>query len=252
VTIAGEPANVTLADVSAGSYSTHPDASGNYDLVVPAGTYTVTATHPYTTTQAISGVLVTQGQNTTGVNFTLTVNRADMICKAVTNFGTILNNIPVTIQGPEGPYQGTILNDSLVFLHVPYGAYSGSATFPPGWPPVISDTNINAGNHHLIFIFYLDGVSVKQRGISMKVIPNPAGSDSKVCFTLPAPGKWSLELLDFRGSRITGFSSHMDAGSHILPLNDMTGRFNLPSGVYCIRLTGENGKTAVCKMVYEK
>ena len=248
VTIAGEPANVTLADVSAGGYSTHPDASGNYDLTVPAGTYTVTATHPYTTTQAISNVLVTSGQNTTGVNFTLTVNRADMICKAVSNLGQTLNNVTVVIQGPEGPYQGTILNDSLVFMHVPYGVFTGTAT---GFgAPVLSDTTINASNHRLIFVFYLDGTPERESGLSVKVVPNPAGNDSRVCFTLPVAGQWTMEIVDARGVTVTEISKHVDAGSYSLPLREVTMNNRLAAGIYCIRLRCDSGQAALCKMVY--
>jgi hypothetical protein len=248
VTIAGSPANVTLTDVSAGGYSTHPDVSGNYDLTVPAGTYTVTATHSYTTTQAISNVLVTSGQNTTGVNFTLTVNRADMICKAVSTMGQTLNNVSVVILGPEGPYQGTILNDSLVFLHVPYGVFNGTAT---GFgAPVLSDTTINAANHHLVFVFYLDGIPAMERGLTLKVVPNPAGSASMISLSLPVAGVWNLDLVDARGMMITGISRQFDAGNHNLPLSEVAARHRLTAGVYCIRLRNENGLTTLCKMIY--
>ncbi|MCX6304345.1 MAG: carboxypeptidase regulatory-like domain-containing protein [Bacteroidetes bacterium] len=249
VTITGEPANVALTDITAGSYATHPDASGNYNLVVPAGNYIVTAAHPYTTTQAISNVAVTSGQATTGVDFTLTVNRADMICKARSNTGSLLNNVNLVIQGPEGPYTGTILNDSLTFLHVPYGTFSGSATYMAG-APVLSDTVINANNHHLDFVFVLEGIPEKHTVILLKVVPNPAGGDSRICLNLPVAANWILELIDIRGNRIAMIDRHLDAGNWQFPLRELAGNIQMPEGLYCIRMTGGPGLTGMCKIVY--
>ncbi|MCX6277358.1 MAG: carboxypeptidase-like regulatory domain-containing protein [Bacteroidetes bacterium] len=249
VTIVGEPADVTLTDVTAGSYSTHPNAFGNYDLVVPAGTYNVVATHPYTTTVTVSNVLVAQGQATTGINFLLTVNRADMVCRAVDNLGTTLNNVGIEIQGPEGPYNGTIINDSLTFLHVPYGTFNGTAYFPGSYP-VLSDTVINANNHHLLFVFILDGIAEKNHKTKLSVVPNPAGFDSRVCFDLPVAGSWTLEVVDGMGCNLGTMNRIMEKGSHQIALNEIIISRNLQDGVYCIRLTGPNGESGACKMLF--
>ena len=249
VTITGEPANVTLADVSAGGYSTHPNAAGYYDLVVPAGTYSVVATHPYTTTVTNPGVVVSSGQVTPNVNFMLTVNRADMICRAVNNLGGILNNVEVNIEGPEGPYTGMILNDSLTFLHVPYGDYNGTGLFM-GIYQTLSDTLINAGNHHLVFVFLLDGISEKPKDFSPRVVPNPANNESWLCFDLAASGQISLDMVDSRGVVIASVSRDFDSGSNRVSLMDLTGGGNISAGVYFIRLTGDKIEPGVCKMVY--
>ncbi|MFZ4522355.1 MAG: hypothetical protein ACOYNC_11660 [Bacteroidales bacterium] len=249
VTITGEPANVTLSEVTAGGYTAHPDASGNYNLVVPAGNYSVAASHPYTTSQTINNVAVASGVPTTGVNFNLTVNRADLICKARSNTGTLLNNVTVTIDGPEGPYAGTILNDSLTFLHVPYGTYNGSALYGIS-NTVQSDTVINAGNHHLDFVFVLEGIAEGQQNLGLRIMPNPAGSNSHICFTLPFSGKWVLDLTDIRGTRPIRMATFQNAGDYRIPLMDVTGNITLPEGVYILRLRGEAGNTAICKMVY--
>ena len=249
VTISGASANVTLTDVTAGSYATHPDPAGNYDLVVPAGNYTVTAVHPYTTTQSNTNITVVSGQATTGVNFNLTVNRADMVCQAVSNLGWVMNDVEVIIQGPEGPYNGTILNDSLTFFHVPYGTYSGSATFMGG-APVLSDTAINANNHHLVFLFNIGGISKNEKPLTIQVIPNPANDESRIRFTLPVEGKWRLELIDARGKVMAGFQKQLNAGDQLLMLSELTGNSIIPGGIYCIRLTGEQGVSTVCKTIF--
>lgn len=250
VTITGEPAEVTLVTVSAGTASTHPDAGGNYTLVVAAGNYSVTATHPYTTTQTINNVAVTSGQVTTGVNFTLTVNRADMIVRANSGGGSILNNVDVVIQGPEGPYTGTITNDSLVFMHVPYGTFNGSATYAGSTAPALSDTVINAGNHHLLFLFVIEGIAGKENILGLNVNPNPASDDSRICFTLPFSGKWSVELTDVRGNRIGAATRLMEAGIHSLPLREVMGNQQVSAGIYCLRLSGEQGRENTCKVVF--
>ncbi len=249
ITITGAPAELTLASVSAGSYSMHPDASGNYNLVVPAGSYSVTATHPYTTTQTISNVVVMSGQPTTGIDFLLTVNRADLVCKAVDGMLGLLNNVDVVIQGPEGPYTGTILTDSLVFPHVPYGTYHGSATFL-GIYPAFADTIVSAGNHHMQFDYYITGLPGEKMRTNLQVNPNPAGQNSEVCFTLPAAGKWILELTDLRGIGIARSCKQLNAGNYRLPLTEITGNSQIPAGVYLIRLTGPQGLSSVCKMTY--
>jgi hypothetical protein len=250
VAITGEPADVTLATVSAGGYSIHPDASGNYDLLIPAGNYDVTAVHPYTTAQTITGVLVTAGQYTSGVDFSLTVNRADLICKAFALQGGLLNNVEVVIQGPEGPYTGTITNDSLVFLHVPYGSYDGSALMW-GILTSASDTVIGAANHHLIFMFDLVGMDEQKGPVTLGVNPNPATANSLVCYTLATAGLWKLEVTDTRGVVVGSTAGNMEPGTHHLRLKEIADLHRLADGVYLVRLSGPGGATAVCKMVYK-
>jgi hypothetical protein len=250
VTITGGTADVTQADITAGSYSTHPDAAGDYSLTVPAGTYSVTATHPYTTSDTINNVVVTSGNNTTGINFTLVINRADLVCMAI-NLGLFyLNDVGVVIQGPEGPYSGTIFNDSLIFLHVPYGSYSGTATYIQGGP-LNSDTTISASNHHLIFHFLLEGIQGTKRNTGLKVIPNPASPESMISFSVPAGGMLSFELLDARGLRAcVEEKQYFPAGNHQIPLSSLIGSVKVVPGFYLLRMVDESGIVSTCKIIY--
>jgi hypothetical protein len=251
VTLTGGTADVTLTDVTAGGYSAHPDASGDYSLVVPAGTYSVTASNPYTTTETLTNVVVTAGLTTSGVDFTLTVNRADMICIAYTNlYPGPMNNVDVVIQGPEGPYSGTILNDSLVFPRVPYGVYNGSATYA-GWGPYSSDTTIGAANHHLIFDIIIEGTSEHRMGKEMQIHPSPAGSESRISFSLPAAGLFSFRIYDAHG-RMTGELRHQAfaAGDHQLALSAIPAAKTMAGGFYVLRLYSEDGFMQTCKFVY--
>jgi hypothetical protein len=250
VTITGGNANVTQADVTAGAYSTHPDVSGDYSLTVPTGTYSVTATHPYTTTETIPNVVVTSGVNTTGINFSLAIDRADMVCSATRPGTGFLNNVDVIIQGPEGPYTGTILNDSLVFPHVPYGVYHGTAIYSQ-WAPVTSDTTINAANHDMIFNFSLEVIFSKQGNHNLQVNPTPSGPGSMISFSIPAGGLYSFDLLDARGSWVGGMTKeYFSAGNHQIPLSSNSGNNKMVQGFYLLKLSGENGFIRICKVVY--
>jgi hypothetical protein len=86
--------------------------------------------------------------------------------------------------------------------------------------------------------------------MSLKVVPNPAVYDSRICFTLPVPGNWMMELLDARGSRINGLNRKFDGGTYQLPLKELKGNNRLPAGVYCIRMTIANGMSMTCKMIF--
>jgi hypothetical protein len=209
----------------------------------------VIASHPYTTTDTIPNVVVTSGTTTSGIDFVLIINRADMVCLAI-NLGAIyLNDVDVVIQGPEGPYAGTILNDSLVFLHVPYGFYTGTATYTQGGP-VYSDTTIDAGNHHLIFNFLLEGISVNETNTGLQVIPNPAGARSMISFSVQKEGMVSFELYNARGLSTGELKrQYFGAGNHQVQLSLIRGSEKMVQGLYLLRMVGENS-VRTCKIIY--
>ncbi len=249
VTITGEPVDVMQATVSTGGYSTHPDFTGHYSMQVPEGTYTVTATHPYTTTQTTGGVQVTGGIPTTGVNFSLTVNRADLVVDAVTNWGITMNMVVVDIQGPEGTLSGTIVNDSLVFPHVLYGNYSGTAILSGTPVTAQADTVIDAQNHRLRFIFVLAGLPDRETGSGIAVNPLPAVPGSTIDLQAASPGTWSFVLWDACGRSAARTSVAAQTGPNRFPLTGLTGAGTLPAGVYFLRATGPKGETAACKLM---
>lgn len=250
VTITGGSADVTQTSVTAGSYSTHPDAAGDYSLLVPAGTYSVTATHPYTTSETIQNVVVTSGGSTNGVNFNLVVNRADLVCIAKDQSGIFLNNVDLNIDGPEGPYTGTILNDSMTFFHVPYGVYHGVAVYSV-FAPATCDTTVSAGNHQMLFWIVLEGVNENSKGNSLQVNPNPAGSGSVISFSFSAAGIYSFELFDSRGIRTGAVKAHsFSSGKHQVSLSSVTGAESIVQGFYLLKMLGEDGSVSTCKFVY--
>jgi len=61
---------ISGATISTGNYSATSNAQGAYSMAIPAGTHTITASHPSYSAVAQSGVIVVTGQTTT-VNFQL-------------------------------------------------------------------------------------------------------------------------------------------------------------------------------------
>lgn len=252
VTITGEQADVTLTDITAGVYATHPDVLGNYDLELPAGTYQVTAVHPYTNSQTIGNVVVTSGQATTGVDFTLTVNRADMVCYALDQFGGYLNPVTLNIEGPEGPYTGVITNDSLIFLHVPYGSYTGTADWGMSGP-ALCDTVIDAANHTMVFHFYITGIGTEAKQQLFSVTPNPANPGSRITISPAIQDGTRIELLDLRGRLIGSrrLDGSFSTGSAQLSLSDLTGGTLPEAGTYLLRLHSSTMAPQVCRVIIE-
>ncbi len=249
VVISGEPADVTQTLVTAGGYSVHPDPTGFYTITVPPGTYTVTATHPYTDPASVGNVVVTAGQTTAGINFNLVINRADMIVRAMEAQGGILNGVVVVIQGPGGPYSGTITNDSLIFPKIPYGFYQGEATFG-GMYPTPSDTNINAGNHYLIFTMYISGIRENPGSAKANISPVPANTRSIVHFDIRQAGDYRLRLTDASGSTLAVRTTRFEKGSHQLPLSDLVSAASLTDGMYLLEIRDPSGLRVVIKFVF--
>ena len=248
VTLTGGTADVTLTTISSGSYVTYPDNTGFYSLMIPQGTYSVTASNPYTTSQTIDNVTVQPGQITPGVDFILTVNRADMICIAYNMYGDILNGVDVVVEGPEGPYTGTITQDSLVFPHVPYGTYNGIVTYAGIQFP--SDTTINAVNHYLIFECIVDGIDPKVNPYGLHVIPNPTGMEGIILFNLNVSEEITLYLSDSKGRFIKLIDNKkFDAGKYRLPLNEILKDQLLTDGIYFLSLHGDRS-SSTGKMIF--
>ncbi len=154
VTIENNLALVTEVVIAVGFNTTYPNEQGYYSIDLPVGTYSVSASHPFTLTQVIENVVVNSGGEPSTVNFELTMLRRDMSCQAIDQYGNQIHNVEVTIQGPEDSYTGLTSSSPLVFENVPYGQYTGIAlagTTPPTMVQV--ETVINGFNGVITFIF---------------------------------------------------------------------------------------------------
>jgi len=240
VTLTGGVAEVSQATITAGSFSAHPNADGTYALEVDAGSYTVIASHPYTDSQEIENVLVEAGMVTPAIDFELNVIRANLVCKAIDQFGGIVNGAEISVTGPEGTYTGTMTEDSLVFVNVPYGIYEGAATIS-GSDPVYSDTIVGADNHHLIFNFILGASNNPEVNTLVSVSPNPTTAESKIVIETPQAINLTLELFDAAGissgKREFGL---IEKGIYEWPLMILTNRNSLAQGIYLLKIRINN------------
>lgn len=240
--------NVTEVVVNAGTYNAHPDASGNYSLEVPPGTWDVTASHGYTTSQTVSGVVVQSQQTTANVDFALQVIRTDLVVRARDQYNSAVYPVDVNITGPEGLLTGTITSDSLVFEQVLYGQYSGTGLF--GGFTIPSDTTIGSGNHHLDFLFILGGISHNGNSHQLQIAPNPASGVSVVSFNNPAFGMVQISLIDPTGHCILSETSKKMPAGHIqIALSDLIQGEWPKAGVYVVRIA-TSGNLSACKIVF--
>jgi hypothetical protein len=247
VTLAGGTGDVTEATVTAGGQTTSPMANGFYFLALPEGNYTVTASHPYTLSDSITGVAVVTGSTTENVNFELEIVRADLVCKALDNYNNILNGVNIEITGPEGDYSGIITDDSLTFENLPYGMYNGSA-----WmydvEPVYADAELGEFNHEIIFLFDLTGLNDQQGPAAEKieVSPNPFSEYTGITFKLNEPSAVSLKIYSQQGQLIrTLAEGQLDTGQHRIDWNGKTeSGQSISPGFYNVVLQTSSGRLA--------
>ncbi len=248
VHLANGTANVTEAVVTAGNATTHPSANGFYFLELPVGQHDVIASHPFTDVQTQSGVMVEPGLSTTGIDFTLNVFRTDLVCKAFDQYGIALNDVDVSISGPEGTYSGIITVDSIVFADIPWGFYTGMALAGSA-APAFSDTLVDASNHMLIFWLYLENVRESETASAVKIIPNPATADAKLALTIHSKSFISFEISDAEGKQIARLSAgQLDAGIHEWPLQTLfNGKLPAPGSYFLNTII--QGKRSVTKFI---
>jgi hypothetical protein len=246
VTLVNGNGNVTEATVSAGTQTTHPMANGYYFLGLDEGTYTVTASHPYTLADSITGLVIVNGQTITGVDFELEIIRGDLICKALDDFNEPLNGVEVEITGPEGTYAGTITNDSLIFQNLPYGLYNGTA-WMEDWEPVYASDEMDATDHDIVFLFHTTGI-LDGKNISddmMIISPNPSSGNTVISFKLRDPDAISVKIYSRNGQWIATLAeTKLDGGLHQLTWNGTDDSGNtLAAGAYTVVLQTSKGKT---------
>jgi hypothetical protein len=248
VTLVNGPGDVTQAVVSAGGQYDNPNESGYYFLALPAGTYTVTADHPYTLADSITGVVVINAQTTGEVDFELEILRCDLSCKAVDQYGDILTDVEVDIIGPEDIYTGIITGDSLVFEDVPYGLYSGTAWMIASPDTAYTNDEINDTDQDLVFVFILGGMNEDEKSDknSLIISPNPSSGNVTISFELDKPENISLKIYSGSGTPVkTMVRMRSDAGLQQVYWDGKDDSGNpLARGAYTVVLQTSKGKVA--------
>lgn len=249
VTLTGGTADIGLTAVSAGGQIVHPQENGFYFMELNAGSYTVTAAHPYTDTLSIDNVEVTAGLTTSNVDFTLNINRTDLICLSVDQGGYPLPGTMVSITGPEDDLEGIFVGDTLIFENVPYGWYHGEATFDAYIDPAYADTIIDASNQVIRFIFYMWGVPNNQLDVGLKVQPNPLNKISLLLMEINEAADYKISLYGTNGQLLSTFNTGLvAAGIHQWPVSRLADTDHLQAGTYFV-VAELNGKRATVKVI---
>jgi hypothetical protein len=128
VTLSGGTGSVTNVTVTAGIYTTHPDATGHYTLSnVLTGTYTVTASLSGYSSGSVPGVAVTENNTTSNVDFTLTyIPVTGFITGTVTLSGGTGNVMQTLVAA--GSYSTIPDATGFYSLEIPGGSYVVTAT----------------------------------------------------------------------------------------------------------------------------
>lgn len=254
VTLTGGTGNVTQTIVSAGSYSTHPDAFGYYGMDVPVGSYTVTASLSGYGPESISNVIAVSGSPTTGVNFSLSpLLTSGTIEGDITLEPTGIANVTSVIVSA-----GTFMTNPDANGHYSLVVEAGTYDVTAHLQDFLSDTayigvtvtvgqTVTGKDFHLIWTL---GVPGRESGFSLQVTPNPTGPDGTIRFTLPRQGSYTFGLFDPSGRRIADVTRQFSAGQHELPLSAF-GSVMRSGGVFLLRVAGQ-GKEQAVKFLYSK
>jgi hypothetical protein len=250
VTLNGGSGDVTQTIVAAGSYSTHPDASGFYGMIVQEGTYTVTATLSGYEPGSVSNVVVAGGQTVLGVNFVLNpIQSAGTIEGTVTlvgGMGTVTNAIV-----HAGSYMTNPDINGHYSLIVDAGTYEVYATLPLYASDTAYSVIVTVGQTtsavDLTLTAILSVTGLPEAGV-IKIVPNPAGPGGKLQFTIPSEGGYVLQLFDQNGRMLVNYPHHFNPGNYELLLSGFPLR---AAGDYYFRITGNN-KEMGCRFIYKR
>jgi hypothetical protein len=240
-------ADITLATITAGGSTTNPDPDGNYTLMLQEGNYTLTAEHPYTETLEVEDVEVNSGE-TTLLDMQLQVVRADLTVYAVNQDGEALSPVTVSIEGPEGVYDGTIENDYITFINVPYGNYAGSATFDIH--TVDNETYIDMDNQEMTFVFPFTSLNPKWENTQLSVSPNPITPESLITIRSSEKAVCQVLLSDSKGAYVGSSKNRiLQRGTNVLKVAEITDGILLTPGMYILHIIINNENTRVKLMV---
>ena len=248
VVIAGGLYDLTEVSVTAGSITTNPNENGFYFLELPVGTFAVTASHEFTTSQTIENVVIDPGLSTTGIDFLLQPLRVNMICMALNQWGLSMDETDISIVGPESTYTGTINGNSLVFENVPYGLYAGTASHEIGGT-VLSDTLINSENHHLVFEFFIDKTNSNSSDLSFQISPNPLSAESKIKLSVLKQSEYTMILQNLNGKILaTKKTGTIQSGTHEWPFRFLAQSHTLSAGTYFVSVIS-GSETSTIKLI---
>ncbi len=241
VSLNGGTGNVTQTIVMVGSSSTHPDATGFYGIDVPVGTYTVTASLSGYETGTQTGVVITGGQTTSGVTFTLNpILTAGTIEGTVSISPTGIGYDVTMVQVKAGTYITNPNAAGHYSLVVDAGAYTVYAQLDGFISDTTYDVNVITGqtlSNKDFFLFWTLGTQELRNPVRLRVIPNPADLSGKINISVSSPGRYALELFDQRGRCLATTTRRFETGTIDIPMMNFSSALTSP-GLYFIRVSG--------------
>ncbi len=242
-------ADPQLATVIANGHETHPDTDGNYLIEIEAGTYTLSATHPFTDDFIMEDVVVEPGA-TTEVNISLQMLRTDLFVYASDQYGNPLAPVSFSINGPEDTYAGTIEDDYVIIEAVPYGAYFGTALFMDY--EIMSDTLIHDENQELIFSFLSVGQIEQPMPGHLIIHPNPVEAGGQLSIQSPVQGDFYLHIVDVKGKTIVrNHPVQWVKGQNNILLNSLLPGETLKRGLYVLQIYNKDMGWVQHKIIIE-
>lgn len=245
VTIEGNMADVTLATITVGTITIHPDSNGDYLIELPVGTNEIVASHPYTQSSSASVEILPGGS--TGQDFLLMMLRRDLIVKCYDQFGDPLNSAVINFTGPEGDYSGVLEADSLIFTQVPYGYYQGEANFYSN--VATADTIVNQDYNHLEFEIIIGGVTDHTLS-ALSINPNPVHTNGVITFLNAEKLDGTLSIYEMSGRKVSEISLNT-SNQREFPVSLLFNKQTVKEGQYFLNFVSEksifNGKLIIIK-----
>ncbi|GEO04142.1 hypothetical protein AAE02nite_18060 [Adhaeribacter aerolatus] len=160
----------------------------------------------------------------------------------VTTGGTTNGSIDLTVVGGTGPFRYRWSNGATTedLTGLAAGTYSVIVTDAFNRTATISVQILGAGTTAIASVKspdFSDLFTGKQTSIN--VYPNPAKDQTVISFTMPAAGKYALDLYDIRGAKVKSLATGQAPANKALnvevPLN------SIAEGIYLLKLQTDEG-----------
>ncbi len=261
VTLIGGAAVAEDVLISADSLQTHPDATGWYQLQVPAGTYTLTAELANYIPYSTEAITVSAGD-------TIAADMDLQYMEAPENLSYDLTGNEVTLswthgEPPTTSSKGIPMNDqgkALTHFNI-YRSFETDDFIKAGTSETTAFTDaglengmyryfvtaVYEANHESqpsdtvatdIEVSAYAGVLSSPTGLT-RVFPNPFSREATIAFHLQSPSDVKIVIYSLSGARVASLADAMyPSGNHTVVWDGRDSRGStLPGGVYVIRFT---------------
>ncbi len=233
VAIENNLAEVTEVVIQIGSQSFSPQPDGSYSLILEAGSYSVTASHPFTNDFTIDNVVIVPDE-TTVLDIALEMKRTTMECVVLSQGEVAVEGATVIVVGPEDQYNGITNEDGKIFFEqVPYGWYYGQAYLNEPESPSYDTAIIDDSNTQLRFLLILNSLNEKSDYFSTVIQPNPIQDFSTLIIKSDKPKRYTIQIMNQTGRLIARSELTTNTATTVLLLSDLI-QTKLAKGLYTL------------------